>query len=137
MMGVIGYCGDNCEKCPRYIATINDNEEELKEIAILWNRIGWRDRIISNEEIKCYGCKTVTWCRYEIIRNCCNKKKIDNCGECEKYPCKEIDEVVKQSNHYSSECKERFEEKDYRILNEAFFEKKTCLDNINKRKIEE
>lgn len=48
----ITLCGDNCIECPRYNA---HSEEELRNVAELWYRMGWRDHIVSNEEIKCEG----------------------------------------------------------------------------------
>ena len=44
----ITLCGDNCTKCPRYKA---HSAEELKAVAELWYKIGWRDKIVSNKEI--------------------------------------------------------------------------------------
>ncbi len=38
-------CGDNCGECPRFLAK---NNEELRQTALLWYRIGWWDRIVSN-----------------------------------------------------------------------------------------
>ncbi len=54
-MGKITLCGDNCIYCPRYNAKTDD---ELFEAAELWYRIGWRDRLVSKEEIKCDGCSS-------------------------------------------------------------------------------
>lgn len=45
----ITLCGDNCIECPRYNA---HSEEELRNVAELWHRVGWRDHIVFNEEIK-------------------------------------------------------------------------------------
>lgn len=45
----ITLCGDNCIECPRYNA---HSEEELRKVAELWHRVGWRDCIVSNEEIR-------------------------------------------------------------------------------------
>lgn len=44
----IALYGDNCIECPRYNAY---GEAELKNIAELWYKVGWRDRVVSNEEI--------------------------------------------------------------------------------------
>ena len=48
----ITLCGDNCTFCPRYNAK---TEADLQKVAELWHRVGWRDRIVSTEEIKCTG----------------------------------------------------------------------------------
>lgn len=49
----ITLCGDNCIECPRYNA---HSEAELKRVAELWYRVGWRDMVVTNEEITCSGC---------------------------------------------------------------------------------
>ena len=95
-MTEIGYCGDNCSSCPRYTATLANDTEKLKEAVLMWKRVGWRDTILSNDEIKCTGCKTVTWCRYYDIRECAIDKKLNNCGECDQYSCNRIKDVFKQ-----------------------------------------
>lgn len=84
-MAEIGYGGDNCSDCPRYVATINNDTEKLKEAALMWKRVGWRDTVLNIDEIKCGGCKTVKWCRYNDITcrliatgqlaNCINRSK--------------------------------------------------------------
>ena len=55
----ITLCGDNCLECPRYSAHI---DEELKAVAELWYKAGWRDRVVSNEEIVCSGCSLHKQC---------------------------------------------------------------------------
>ena len=51
----ITLCGDNCIECPRYNA---HSEAELKRVAELWYRVGWRDKVVTNEEITCSGCSS-------------------------------------------------------------------------------
>jgi hypothetical protein len=48
----ITLCGDNCIECPRYNA---HTEEELRKIAELWYRVGWRESVVSNEELYVWG----------------------------------------------------------------------------------
>ena len=50
---VISVCGDDCAVCPRYLARTG---EELHETAVFWYRAGWRDHVVSNDEIRCTGC---------------------------------------------------------------------------------
>lgn len=33
-MAYIGYCGDDCEQCPRYIATKRGERGKMKEAAV-------------------------------------------------------------------------------------------------------
>lgn len=55
----ITLCGDNCIECPRYNA---HSEAELKRVAELWYRVGWRDKVVTNEEITCSGCSSHKAC---------------------------------------------------------------------------
>ena len=48
----IASCGNDCNECPRYIATQSGDKEQLKEVAVLWRRVGYRDKIVSQEEIE-------------------------------------------------------------------------------------
>ena len=77
-MPEIGFCGDDCRLCPRYIATMSGSVDKLNEVAAMWERVGWRDNVVSPEEIKCNGCKTVKWCRYNELRECAQGREISN-----------------------------------------------------------
>lgn len=60
----ITLCGDNCIECPRYNT---HTEAELRKVAELWYRVGWRDTVVSNEEIVCEGCSSHKACTYGLI----------------------------------------------------------------------
>ena len=47
--------------------------EELHHTAELWYKIGYRDHVVTNEEIACTGCKEENWCRYRLVK-CVNVK---------------------------------------------------------------
>ena len=49
----ITLCGDNCLYCPRFLAK---TEQELEAVAKLWYRAGFRDQIVSADEIKLQIC---------------------------------------------------------------------------------
>jgi hypothetical protein len=49
MENMITLCGDDCSKCPRFLA---QTDEELKAVAELWFRVGWRNTIVSFYEIR-------------------------------------------------------------------------------------
>ena len=133
-MAEIGYCGDVCSCCPRYTVTRENNTKKLKEVAQMWKRVGWRDTVLSTEEIKCGGCKTVTWCRYSEIRECAINHEFNNCGECDQYPCKKLKSVFEKTASYAEKCKAIFNEKDSLVLSKAFFTKKQNLDVIHQDK---
>ena len=73
-------CGNDCAACPRYIKEpYQKTEDELRHTAELWLKIGYRDHLVTNEEIACTGCKEDNWCRYNVVK-CVKEKNIENCG---------------------------------------------------------
>lgn len=130
-MAYIGYCGDDCEQCPRYIATKSNDVEKLKEAAILWEKVGLNDQVVPPEEMVCNGCASLEHCHYNDIRECISGKNISNCGKCKDYPCDKINEVFNRTSLYARQCKEKCNLKDFQCLNNAFFSKKDRLDAIH------
>jgi len=130
-MAYIGYCGDDCELCPRFVATKSNDIEKLKEAAVLWEKVGLRDRVVSSEEMICHGCESLEQCHYNEIRECAKEKEINNCGKCDDYPCDKINEVFNKTNSYARQCKEACDLKDYQCLHNAFFSKKDKLNSIH------
>ena len=70
----ITLCGDNCNFCPRYNAK---TEADLQKVAELWYRVGLRDCVVSNEEIKCTGCLSHKKCTYELVE-CTKNHNVEN-----------------------------------------------------------
>ncbi len=130
-MAYIGYCGDDCELCPRYIATKSNDVEKLKEAAILWEKVGLHDCIFPPEKMICNGCTSLEQCHYQNIRECAMDKEISSCGECPGYPCDQINAVFDKTNFYAKQWKEKCDSKDYQCLHNAFFFKKERLDAIH------
>lgn len=98
----ITLCGDNCLECPRYNA---HSDEELKEVARLWHKVGWRDRIVSNEEIACTGCSSHKQCTYQLVE-CTKEHNVDKCNQCMEFPCKKIQDMLERSAQYQEKCRE-------------------------------
>ena len=113
---------------------MENDVQKLKEAALMWKRVGWRDRVLGADEIRCGGCRTVNWCRYNGIRECAVDHDLDNCGECRQYPCDRLNEVFEQTASYAGQCKKLFSKEDFAILSKAFFTKKDNLDQINKKR---
>jgi len=130
-MTFIGFCGDNCVLCPRYIATKSGDIHDLEKVRDLWVRVGWRDEVTNPEEVACGGCASVISCRYDNVRICAKGKGITNCGECTDYPCQEIIKVFEKTKSYERKCKEVCSPSEYQRLNKAFFLKKQTLDAIH------
>ena len=131
MEKVIAACGNDCAACPRYTAhPFEKTEEELRHTAELWYRIGYRDHIVTNEEIACNGCKPENWCRYRVIK-CCIDREIKTCGECEEYPCANMKECFEVTKSFEPGCRQVCTEEEYALLKKAFFEKEKNLKNMN------
>lgn len=116
-------CGDNCLCCPRYLAK---TEENLQKAAKLWYKVGWRDRIVSNEEIKCTGCSSHKQCTYQLV-DCIKEHKVEKCNQCPDYPCEKICSMLTRSDIYKAKCLDVCTEEEYRLLESAFFKKEENL----------
>ena len=124
MVKILAACGNDCSACPRHLPK---TEEELKRTAELWEKIGYRDRVVSTEEISCVGCSPDNWCRYQIIQ-CVSEKEISDCGKCRQYPCAKIEECFETTRLFIPSCKKVCNLEEYQMLVSAFFEKKKNLD---------
>ncbi|MBP5216814.1 MAG: DUF3795 domain-containing protein [Bacilli bacterium] len=81
----IAYCGLDCQKCPAYIATKNDDQKLREKVAKEWSL--WNKAEITPEMINCDGCreqgrKTPFCASLCQIRQCALKKDILTCGSC-------------------------------------------------------
>lgn len=119
----ITLCGDNCIECPRYIA---HSEEELQNVAELWHRVGWRDCIVSNEEIRCEGCSSHKQCTYHLVE-CTKEHNVDKCNQCAEFPCGKISSMLERSKEYQKRCKDVCTDAEYDMLEKAFFNKENNL----------
>lgn len=123
MQEKITLCGDNCLSCPRYKA---QNDEELGHVAELWYRVGWRDRILSAEEIKCKGCSSHKQCTYHLVE-CIKAHNVQKCNQCSSFPCEKISDMLQKSDEYQKIAKEVCSEDEYNQLETAFFNKRENL----------
>ena len=119
----ITLCGDNCIECPRYNA---HSEAELRAVAELWYRVGWRDKVLSNEEIACTGCSSHKVCTYGLV-DCTRKHGVEKCNQCKEFPCDKIGDMLNRSREYQETCKKMCSEKEYITLKKAFFDKENNL----------
>jgi hypothetical protein len=120
-------CGDVCDLCPRYTATLSGDKEKLKAVAVLLKKVGWRDRVVSEEEVICQGCETYKGdCEFGV-RECCLEKNIGNCGECDDYPCDKIQRAFEINRENAEKFKRILSSEEYEIFDRAFFSKKENL----------
>lgn len=105
-MEKIAFCGLNCEVCPAYIATINNDDKKRKTTAETWSKLF--NANIKAEDVNCEGCKSTggilfSHCKVCTIRDCASDKKYDNCAYCNEYDsCNKINDFLK----YAPEAKE-------------------------------
>ena len=132
-MRMIGLCGDNCEYCPRYIATLNGGSIELEKVKELWVRLGLRGHAFPTEDIACYGCFPENKCAYAELRECVNEKDRENCGLCDDYPCEHITTAFDKSEILKSRAAKVCTREEMDMLQKAFFSKKEYFDNIHQK----
>lgn len=94
MEKMIAYCGLLCTDCPAFIATQNDDQQALKQVAAQWTQEF--NQPISPEDCICDGClpldgRLSSYCRYVCkVRSCALEKNVQNCAYCADYPCQEL-----------------------------------------------
>ena len=119
----ITLCGDNCLYCPRFLAK---TEQELEAVAKLWYRAGFRDQIVSADEIKCGGCSSHKSCTYHLVE-CIREHNVERCRQCYEFPCKKITDMLKRSREHRERCRQVCTEAEFDLLEKAFFEKENNL----------
>lgn len=119
----ITLCGDDCSLCPRYNA---HNHDEYRRVAELWKRVGWRDSIATDDEIRCEGCSPDKECTYHLLE-CTRKHGIEKCRQCHEFPCDKIDQMLERSEVYHEKCKALCTADELDSLEKAFFNKKENL----------
>lgn len=121
----ITLCGDNCALCPRFNA---HSDKELRAVAELWYKIGFRESVASNEDIACSGCSSDKSCTYKMLE-CATKHSVNKCNQCADFPCGKISEMLKLSAENQKRCRKICSKEEYEILKKAFFEKEQNLTN--------
>lgn len=121
---VLSCCGDDCAVCPRRLAS---TDEELRQTAEFWYEVGWRNRVVTNDEIRCVGCGTRQRCAFMILP-CMREHDVNVCKECTKYPCERIGDMLRSSAIKAEECRAHCEDdEEWRMLKRAFYEKEKNL----------
>ncbi|MEW5953852.1 MAG: DUF3795 domain-containing protein [Bacillota bacterium] len=97
---MIAYCGLNCEKCPAFIATVNNDDQLRAQVAREWAR-EYNAPILPGH-INCTGCvaggvKTYYCEQLCEIRKCAREKELSTCADCGDYNCSKLDEVFKHA----------------------------------------
>ena len=124
MNRIIAACGNDCAACPRHLPR---TDAELRRTAELWRDIGYRDRLVSNDEIGCTGCSPDNRCRYEIVK-CAGAHGAENCGLCPEYPCPTIEACFEATERFRPACRAACTAEEWAALDRAFFQKKRNLE---------
>lgn len=124
---IIAACGNDCAQCPRYVrAPYGKSASQLTRTAELWYQIGYRDRVVSVDEIACMGCTPDNWCRYQVVK-CVRERHIDHCGQCVDYPCSNISKCFAVTHSFEPRCRQVCTPEEYETMRRAFFEKEQNL----------
>ncbi|MFH0895002.1 MAG: DUF3795 domain-containing protein [Bacteroidota bacterium] len=88
-------CGLYCASCGVYIATQENNVQELQRMADSMKQ--------TVEELKCDGCgaeRKSVWCKiYCTFTQCAKEHKVEFCGSCSEYPCESLKDFQKKMPH--------------------------------------
>lgn len=121
---IISVCGDDCAVCPRYLA---ETEDELRETAVFWYKAGWRDHIVSNEEISCSGCGCRPICGFMLLP-CTREHGVKTCRDCSAFECDKIKRMYALSDAKKGQCERACDSpEEFRMLCRAFYEKEKNL----------
>ncbi len=121
---VYSVCGDDCAVCPRYLA---ETEKELRETAEFWLKAGWRDRVVSNEEIRCGGCGSRGTCAFMLLP-CLQDHNVGACADCPEFECGRIADTLKRSAEKERQCRAACGSgAEFAMLRRAFYEKEKNL----------
>jgi hypothetical protein len=101
------------------------------EVALLWQKLGWRDSVESPDKIACNGCASVKNCGLGI-KQCAREKELESCGQCREYPCEKLMTIFRNNQKEASLCRDKFSPDDYSLCHKAFFSKKERLDKIHR-----
>ncbi|MDO5574548.1 MAG: DUF3795 domain-containing protein [bacterium] len=123
---ILSVCGDDCSVCPRYRAS---TDEEYREVAEFWYRVGWRDHIATREEMECHGCSIDNNCRYKLMQ-CTMDHGVKACNKCTDYPCEKIQDMHASSDQKEAECRAMMDDEDFAVMKRAFYCKRELLEKL-------
>ncbi|MCK4404418.1 MAG: DUF3795 domain-containing protein [candidate division Zixibacteria bacterium] len=100
MERMIAFCGLVCSKCPAFIATKKNDDDERRKVAEMWSKEFKVD--LKPEEINCDGCvvdseNLFSHTKVCEIRKCGKEKKVENCAYCDEYACEKLTNFFKMA----------------------------------------
>jgi len=99
MKNIIAYCGIICNECPVFRATKNNDYNEKEKLANEYSSDKYKVNI---DDINCTGCHKESevvfkFCKECEIRLCGIDNELENCGQCNSYPCSKLDKPFENS----------------------------------------
>jgi hypothetical protein len=93
-MQKITMCGYRCDLCKAFAPNIEEKDERA-ELSRVWGK--YYDLEIKPEHIYCDGCRCIREGAVRIdgncpVRQCVIGKEVDNCGDCDSFPCNTFQE---------------------------------------------
>jgi hypothetical protein len=93
----LGYCGLNCDTCPIFIASANNDDElrqkTVQELSSLYSDYLGKT-VLTKKDMNCRGClmeqSLFIGCKDCLIRECCRAKQFSTCASCADYSTCEI-----------------------------------------------
>jgi len=117
---IISACGDDCAVCPRYLA---QTEQELREVAEFWHKVGWRAQVVPPQQMRCEGCGSRPECSYGLLP-CLRQKGAERCSKCESFPCAKVEAALANSQSKKQRCREACANSaEFALLERAFYRK--------------
>jgi hypothetical protein len=95
MKTIIARCGFWCDSCGAFVKN-NKSKADRLEVAVGWSK--YFHLTMKPDSLRCNGCLADECGDHDlpekncVIRRCVIKRKLENCGECSDYPCKELEE---------------------------------------------
>ena len=129
-MSRLGICGDDCDHCPRHLATVDGRPEALERVRSLWVQLGFRDASVTAESLRCRGCHPDNACPYPAQLACAMNRQLSNCGQCSDYPCALVEAAFAHSEAVARRCRAASSPDDWPALEAAFFRKRENLDRV-------
>ena len=93
---MIAHCGLICDKCPVFLATSQNDDQERARVAKEWSEnYGWP---LKPEDINCDGClaepgRIFGYCSNCEVRKCATSRKLANCAPCPDYGCSKLEGI--------------------------------------------
>jgi len=99
MSEMIAFCGLNCNECPAFLATQENDDEKRKHVAEQWSK--QYQASFKPSDINCDGCsrdgRLFSYCSICNIRQCGREKNLENCAGCDDYPCKKLEDLFEMA----------------------------------------